>query len=121
MFRLFGHCIIAILHGILLKTLYYSINYFMDYYNFHSEIVLTLIPIILWSLYIVYVFVCNQREYQREYEYNYDATKPEEREFIDRKLKKNAYILLLKCYLTVVISFFPLKFIYQYIAIKTST
>lgn len=57
------YCMVAIVPGISLKTLYYGIEYFMSYYKFKSELALTLTFMVIWALYVLHVFVHHKNRF----------------------------------------------------------
>lgn len=59
------YCMVAIAPGILLRTLYYGLRYFLEYYNVDAEIPLILVFIGLWFIYICHVYV----HYHKKFNY----------------------------------------------------
>ena len=63
LFQFIIYCMVAIVPGISLKTLYYGLEYYMNYYQFKSDLALTLTFIVIWGLYVSHVFIHNKNKF----------------------------------------------------------
>lgn len=57
------YCMVSIVPGVSLKTLYYGIEYFMGVFGIDSQLALVLIFLVLWAIYVAHVFVHHQKKF----------------------------------------------------------
>jgi len=63
MFQFIIYGLVSIVPGISKKTLYFGVEYFMDYYNFRSDGVLDALVVVIWLLYLAHVLVHHNRKF----------------------------------------------------------
>ncbi|QKF93524.1 chitin synthase [Fadolivirus algeromassiliense] len=57
------YCMVSVVPGIMLKTLYYGLAYFFGYYGIKSDIGLISTFIVIWALYICHVFIHHKTKF----------------------------------------------------------